>query len=473
MPVRSLSTRLLLLTIGVIMLVEILIYVPSVAQFRLAFLQERLAAAQIAALSLTETPDNMVSEDLQMKLLDTAGVMAVVLNLGDRRLLLSRVQPEGLAAQYDLRAPSQPGLILDAMATLARGGRGTIQVRTDPIGIEGQDIAVVLDEAYLYDAMLTYSRNVLGLSILISLVAGAFVYAILIAQLVRPMRRVTGAITRFAHAPEDPGGQLRPSDRRDEIGQAERELAAMQTELRQALRARRRLADLGGAISRINHDLRNILATAQLSADSLQRVDDDRVQRLSQRLVRAINRAVALCERTLRYGRADEPAPDKRTFHLADHLAEVGHALGLDDGGPIDWAVDVPDGLHAFGDPDQLFRVFMNLGRNAREALGLDGGVISVTAHKAANGDLMLQFADTGPGIPEDAQDTLFVPFNHRARGTGLGLAIAAEIMAAHQGTITLARTGEHGTVFEISLPGSGAVATAMDNPDVTPAAVS
>jgi signal transduction histidine kinase len=108
--------------------------------------------------------------------------------------------------------------------------------------------------------------------------------------------------------------------------------------------------------------------------------------------------------------------------------------------------------VHA--DRDQLFRVLMNLVRNAQQALAEAGGLITVGAWQTGE-QIVIEIADTGPGIPPGAREHLFEAFSGSTRpgGTGLGLPIAREILRAHGGDLELAHTGEDGTAFRLLLP--------------------
>jgi signal transduction histidine kinase len=268
------------------------------------------------------------------------------------------------------------------------------------------------------------------------------------------MRRLTENMMAFRDAPEDQRNVIATSDRADEIGIVTRELSGMEDAVRAALRQKARLAALGSAITKINHDLRNILATARLVSDRLADSSDPKVQRMAPTLVGSIDRAVTLCEQTLAYARDELPRPRRERFALGDLVEEVGRVVALltKDGGA--WQTFVPEGLIVHADRDQLFRVFVNLGRNAVEA---GARQVRVTAALRGTSDLTVDVADDGPGIPAKAQDKLFQPFagTARAGGTGLGLAIARELVRAHGGELTLAQTSADGTSFRIDLPGA------------------
>src|SRR4029077_9312688 len=125
------------------------------------------------------------------------------------------------------------------------------------------------------------------------------VYLALHYLFVRPLRRITANMVAFRAQPENPASIIVPSGRGDEVGTAERELAAMQRDLATMLQQKNRLAALGLAGSKINHDLRNLLTTAQLFSDGLASLPDPRVQRFAPALMRALERAIAFAESTL------------------------------------------------------------------------------------------------------------------------------------------------------------------------------
>jgi signal transduction histidine kinase len=319
----------------------------------------------------------------------------------------------------------------------------------------GESIEVVMGEAPLKAAMVRYGLDILGLSILISVITAALVYLSLDALLVKPMTKLTWNIVRFSERPEDPTRVINPSSRRDEIGTAERELSAMQKELAGTLSQKNRLAALGLAVSKVSHDLRNMLSSAQLLSDRLITVKDPTVQRLVPKLIASLDRAIRLCARTLDYGQAHETPPRRKRFQLAPLVGEIGDSLGLPRQG-LDWTVEVDEELEVDADRDQLYRVLSNLCRNAVQALeseGEDAGEIRVTARREGSVTI-IEVADTGRGVPEKARSHLFEAFQSVARkgGSGLGLAIAAELVQAHGGQIALVRN-EGGATFRVTIP--------------------
>lgn len=453
----SLSSRLLLLTILFVMLAEILIYLPSMARFRISYLEARIELADQAALALLAAPNAMVSAELEDELLRNVGGKLVAMRRQESNALIlsDRQELPMLGKPVDLSNWMWWEAIVDAVVTLSGNADRFIRV----VGPSPRDpqtrIELVLPTAPLADALRDFSWRIFSLSLLISLVTAGLVYLSLQWLLVRPMQRLIGSIVGFRAAPEDARQIIRPSARRDELGLAEHELHMMQQDLRHALTQRARLAQLGIAVSKISHDLRNMLASAQLVSDRLAASDDPTVRQVTPRLVNAVDRAIALCAQTLRYGKAEERAPEPEAVMLRDFVEDVAAGIGLADDASVRWHNAVPEGMSLPADAEHLYRVLNNLMRNAVQAMP-ESGDLRVAA--AISGDeAVIEIADTGCGLNETAQSHLFEPFRGgRNGGTGLGLAIARELVRAHGGELELARTGPLGTTFRIRLPIAG-----------------
>jgi signal transduction histidine kinase len=459
---NSLSGRFLILTTVFVMLAEVLIFVPSIARFREDFLLNRLERAQIASLALLA--DDMLETELEAELLGNAGVFNVVLRRDEmRQLMLSSPIPEPIADTFDLRDPGPMVLIKDALQRLASRQNRVIRVIGAPVRDAGLLIEVTMETEPLRSAMIDYGLRVLALSAVISVFTAVLLFVAVRIFLVRPIKGVVGYMQRYATAPEDARGIIHPSAGVTELREAEEALQKLQTELTQALKQRERLAQLGGAVAKISHDLRNILTSAQLFTDRIEASEDPLVRRLAPKLVNSITRAVSLCESTLAFGRAEEPAPTLTMVPLAPLVDDVVESERLaTDACHVQIENKVPVGLILRGDPEQLFRVVLNLVRNARQALAATGkpGVVTIAAREDEEA-WWISIEDTGPGLPSKAQEHLFQPFQGGARkgGSGLGLAISAELIRGHGGTLELKRTGQDGTVFEICLPrGDGAI---------------
>lgn len=463
-PARSLrlglSGKLLFLTVLFVMLAEVLIYVPSIANFRLNWLNDRLAAAHTAALVLDAAPSGMVPESLAKQILDSIGARAVAMKMGtQRRLLAAANLPSTIEDDVDMRNVRWWTAIKDAFSVLLFCVPGDFVRVVGPAPMGGDFLEVILDEAPLRKAMVTFSINILLLSLAISGITATLVFFALHYLLVRPMERLTANMVAFRADPENSALIVESSGRRDEIGTAQEELAAMQRELASMLHQQSRLAALGLAVSKINHDLRNLLASAQLFSDQLSTLPDPKVQRFAPKLMRALERAIAFCQSTLSYGAAQEPPPERKPIPVEPLIDEVHEALGLGLDVPIRWIVAVERGLIVDADHDQLFRVLVNIARNAMQALEARGNAdpardqIRITGRREG-GVVVIEVSDTGPGVPEKARAHMFQAFQGSARagGTGLGLAIAAELVRAHGGEIRLV-PGTIGATFSITIP--------------------
>jgi signal transduction histidine kinase len=458
MLIRSLSARLLVLTVFFVMLGEVLIFVPSVARYRMTYFEDHIAAAHIATLALLASPTGKLDQALTDELLAEVGAHSVTLR-----------RPDGVVQMFDgPDAPKPdvsivlggggnvPRMIGRSFATLFSSGNRVVQVTGASPFEPDTKVEIVLDEAPLREAMWQFGGRIFQLSIILSLIAAALVYLSLQWLLVRPMRRITASMSLFGQDPEDASRVIVPRGGRDEIGQAETELAAMQETVRQALGQHARLAALGTAITKINHDLRNILATARLVTDGLTTSAAPEVKAVAPRLIGAIDRAIALCGSTLDFSREGAPPFSPSRFKLRPLLAEIGPALALgEDGLAIE--LDVPADLAVKADRDQIYRVLLNLARNAAEA----GAHRLRIAGARDSGAVTIDVADDGPGLAPRARDNLFRPFagSGRPGGSGLGLAIARELMRLHGGDLVLAASTGSGTVFRITMPAPKAAA--------------
>jgi signal transduction histidine kinase len=455
----GLSGKLLLLTIPLVMIAEILIYVPSIANFWVNRLNGRLAAANTAALVLDAAPSGMVPESLARQILHSIDARAVAIKMGQqRRLLASTGLPPAIEHDIDMRSLTVWSSIVDSFEMMFETGNQAIRVIGPPPG-GGQFIEVVIDEAPLRQAMYVFSRNLLLVSLAIAILTAALVYLALHFLFVRPMRRLTASLVGFHENPESSAQIIVPSHRGDEIGVAERELSDMQRDLVSMLHQKSRLAALGLAVSKINHDLRNLLASSQLLSDQLATVPDPRVQRFAPKLMRSLERAIAFCQSTLSYGRAQEAAPDRRMILIEPVVAEVRESAGLASDASITWISAIERGLSIDADPDQLFRVLLNLVRNAAQALEgrprSDAAAMQIRITGWREGAVaIVEVSDTGPGVPAKTREHLFEAFQTSGRpgGSGLGLAIAAELVRAHDGEIHLVE-GTIGATFRITIP--------------------
>ncbi|AGT09996.1 sensor histidine kinase [Paracoccus aminophilus] len=461
MSLNTLSGRFALLTGIFVLLAELLIVFPSISNFRLYALESRLERAQIASLALLATDESLAS-DLESELLENAEVFNVVLRRNDiRQLVLSSPIPGPIAATYDLREQPFWTAIHDAIVQIATPENRVIRVIGAPVKQAGQLIEITMDTATLRHDMIDYGLRMLLISAAFAIITAILLNIVAQRMLLVPIRRVINHMTAYANAPEDARSIITPTARLSELNEAEVALAAMQKTVTSALKQKARLAQLGQAVARISHDLRNILTTAQLFADRLEASEDPAVRRAAPKLVNSITRAINLCETTLAFGKAEEPSPILSRFNLAALVSEVVEAESMnsgasEDGAEVEFLTDVAPNVMIRADRDQLNRVLSNLVRNARQAIQgtRKPGTIEISGGED-DAEWWIRVGDTGPGLPAKAREFLFQPFSGGSRkgGTGLGLAIAADLVRNHGGKLELLRTDEEGTEFRLALP--------------------
>ena len=453
----ALAWRLLMLTFAFAAVVEVLIVAPSAANFHERWLLDRLQSAELASVGVEALPYSAVEDETANQLLAIGGVQAVVVgDQGVRRLLLQAPNLPRAPELVDLRRDRPLARLIDPWRTLFGHPDRSIRVQARPRYRSGDFIEILAPAEPLKQELRAFLLNTLLASLLISLVAGALLYAGLAYLVLQPLRRVTRSIERFARDPEAEGDA--PSHRQDEIGRVERELARMQEEVRHSLRSRARLVALGEAVAKINHDLRNMLTSAQMASERLAASPDPQVAKALPRLERALGRAAALSRNVLEYGRSEEPPPQKTRLALAAAVAAAAEDAGLAGEG-VRLVKNLPARCTVHADPDQLHRILVNLMRNARQAIEGDPargghGVVRVSASTEGEA-CVIRIADDGPGIPPRVSDRLFQAFvsGRGSGGVGLGLTISRELATLNDGALDLVETGPAGTVFELRLP--------------------
>jgi len=461
----GLSLRLLILTVLFVALAGLMILPSSLAQFEDSWLTDRVRAAELASLAVDAAPNQVVSDKQSQELLNGAGVVSVAIQSdGVRRLLLAAPRMKRTPYLVDLRVEAPTSLVAPFETLLGGGGR-MVRVVAKPRFRDGDFVEIVTPDAPLRKALEDDLFRLTAIFAVISAVAGGLVYLSLNAFFVQPMQKITRAMERFRADPDDPAARVQLSGRRDELGRAEVELDRMQIDLRAALNSRARLAALGEAVAKINHDLRNMLTSAQIASERLAQSGDPKVAQTLPRLERALDRAVHLATDVLEYGKSEEapPAPVVLALRPAVEAAAEDAGLSINGSAPDAVALETSIGPReqVRADPDQLHRILLNLLRNGREAIGgqegsAGRGRIAVSLRREGE-TTVIRLADNGPGVSERARTRLFQPFagSSRPGGAGLGLAIAHELALAHGGDLTLIKTGPEGSVFEIRLPGA------------------
>jgi signal transduction histidine kinase len=451
---NTLSGRFLILTVVFVMLAEVLIFVPSIARFRVDYLNTRIERAQIASLALLA--DDMLAPELEAELLQNAGVYNVVLLRNEtRQLVLSSALPSPMSDTYDLRSPRITTLISDALHEVTRADDRIIRAVGFPKLDGGDLIEITLDSGPLQHAMRDYGLRILWLSAIISIFTALLLNIVVRWVIVRPISYLGRSMREYEKAPQDARRIIQPRASVIELREAEIALASLQSELSAALRQRQRLAQLGEAVAKVSHDLRNILSTVQLLSDRLEESDDPAVKRLAPKLVRSVSRAVALSENTLAFGRAQEPTPQLQRCDVGEIIDDVvtQETLATETAEHIEFKV-ICHVNELRADPEQLYRILQNLIRNARQAFGTSQGQIEiVVGEDDANWTIIVR--DNGPGLPPKAVEHLFHPFSGgtKREGSGLGLAIAHELVVGHGGTLGLEDNSQNGACFKITLP--------------------
>jgi signal transduction histidine kinase len=451
---HSLTKRLLAVSAGFIVLTEALIFLPTVADYREEWLTERFDTAELAVLAGRSGREDTVFASGSGELLRAADIRAVTLVTDQGRQLLVGTPPASPTKRINLEDQTFGGSIFDVFDTLITPPDRLLTIVARPRSNAAVKLEVVVPETSLHAAIIRETQLVFFSSLLLAMLIGALIYAALIDSFVRPMRRLTSAITRFRAAPQDASRNLVPSGRNDEIGEAEVAFADMQDTVRQAFMQRERLAQLGLSVSKISHDLRHSLGAAQLVSERLASVNDPIVRVTAPRLERALERAIGLAQSTLQFGKAQEAQPVPEVLYLADALDEASKEA-LNGLLGVGWTCDVPDTLDVEVDPDHLHRLLTNLIRNAGQAIIASGKSGGIHVSAVTRGDtVQLDIADTGPGLPRTVQDNLFAPFagSGLSGGAGLGLAIVRDLARLNGGDVAMISTGPSGTRFRVTL---------------------
>ncbi|MEM9495308.1 MAG: HAMP domain-containing sensor histidine kinase [Pseudomonadota bacterium] len=473
-----------MLTIVFVLIAEVVVLFPSIAKYRNDWFHERIEAAYLVGLALDGSTEEMIEEEIAMQLFETAGILGVTVARDEqsRLILAPDINPHGPSRLHrvDLDNQSPFEMLFNPWAALISQGDRYIRVMGAPRHMPKGKADLIVSQRELRRDLWAYARNIFGLSLVISTLTASLVYWALNRIIVKPVKKLTENMAAFEANPDRADRILKPSDRSDEVGDAERRLAAMQASIHDLLNERRRLAALGAGISKISHDLRNILASAQLMSDRLAKSDDPQVKKLSPRLVAALDRAVVMSRDTLAYGRMSPGVLKKTNIDLralVDEVFDAAAVLG------VRFINQCPEGFVIVADRTHFYRSIVNLVRNAADAMApqtpaaIEHGqpepnygtvTIAVETDKPETQACTISIADTGPGVPTHAQDALFEPFkgSQKPGGSGLGLAIASEIIRAHGGELTLAETSGEGAVFQIVLPApAGASASTMSAP--------
>lgn len=459
---RRLSSKLLLLTIGFVMLAEIVIFVPSVANYRQDWLTDRAQQAGLLAQALTGVPDYEASEVLTQQFMTDTDVMLMSAKRdGMTELVLG--EPPNISKdiiQIDLLNPPRFPSLLTPFRDIFSNGEEALRVNA-PSPVAGQDsLELLIPRQALRQELIAYLKNIFWLSLIIAVITGTLIYLSMSALIIRPVKQLAEDMTAFRENPERRRAVRDPSKRKDEIGQLEREFIDLKQSQRAAFRQRERLAGLGLAVAKINHDLRNVLSSALLISDRLSMNPEPKLSDMGERLTRTVERGIGLTEEVMAYSRAETADPQIQDTRIAFTIGEAAADV-IAQFPKTQFRNMVPTELMVRTDPDHAYRIFHNLFRNAAQAMAVHcekNCRLQVSA-ETRDGLAELRISDTGPGLPERAKENLFQAFSsaqaHSAetKSTGLGLSISKELAKAQGGDLNLMSSDESGTRFLLTLP--------------------
>jgi len=439
-----LSRRVFLLVAALVTACGILVHLPSLVAFRTDYLKHRLIDAYMATIALRA--GGTLTAAQQAMLLEQAHLIGIEVQSSGAELRLGAPAPVERDIRLDREPPGQS--LLCTLSVLFGQSQGLLRVSGAPPGEQGVWIAVTLEATALQRALRRQAIEALLLSVAISLFTAGLVQLGLMRLLLRPIERLTAQLAAFHTDPYNtPPPQL--ISRADEIGELQCSLAAMEAEVQTALKREARLAALGGAVARIHHDLKSILATVSFASTRLVDAADPRSRQLTELLGQSVRRAVNLCASTLDLARGETPVVQRERIDLATLCIQAAAAAARPPEFQV--TVNVPVSAAIHGDPERLARVLGNLLANSREA---GAQQVRLTTCSTAAG-WAIEIADDGPGVPEAARTRLFEPFTGsvKAGGNGLGLATSRDIARAHGGELELVRSGAHGACFRLTLP--------------------
>jgi len=459
---RRLSSKLLLLTIGFVMLAEMLLFIPSVALERQGWIEDRAEQAGLMAQALTGVPNYKASESLTKQFMNDTDVALMSTKSDDVKTFLLGEPPTeiGRMVEVDLSKPIRFPSPIAPLQDVFSGRQDVLRVIVDS-PVEGQDtLELLIPRQNLRAALLDYLTRIFWWSLGIAFITGSLIYWAMRALIIRPVEQLAEDMTAFREDPDRRRNIQTRSKRQDEIGQLQREFTDVKQSQRAAFRQRERLAGLGLAVAKINHDLRNVLASALLISDRLSMNPDEKMADMGERLTRTVERGIGLTEDVLSYSKAETADPQIQETRIAFTIGEAASDVIAKFPG-TQFRNTVPTDLMVHTDPDHAYRIFQNLFKNAAQAMAAHGGEtrrLKVSA-EIRDDRAELRIADTGPGLPDRARDNLFKAFsggqahNSNTKSTGLGLSISKELAKAQGGDLNLMSTDESGTRFLLTLP--------------------
>jgi len=240
----------------------------------------------------------------------------------------------------------------------------------------------------------------------------------------------------------------------------------IQHSLQQVVTERERLAAFGRIAAGIAHEVKNPLGGIRGAAELLElRAHDPHTRESARLIVREVDRIATLVDDLMVFARAEKVQLTPVNLHrLLDYVLDLVAHDPLSANAAVERHFD-PSLPELLADPDRLTQVFLNLARNALQALDAKGGTLIIRTRVSLdhrllvdNGirvpEVLIEFEDSGPGIPADVLEKVSTPFfTTRAGGTGLGLALSKHWVARHSGILRVESTPGEGTTVRVSLP--------------------
>ncbi|MHB8834088.1 MAG: sensor histidine kinase [Candidatus Methylomirabilia bacterium] len=376
---------------------------------------------------------------------------------------------ELLLRRYAAAAPAAPERV-ELEREVRRAGKEIVTLAEDISGSERRSLQLLLAR---------YRRGLVGAIVLLSALAIA-IGQVLAREVVRPLRALEQALNRVAEGRYDPVA----------IGSRDREIVSLTNALNRMLRERElherhliqseKLASLGTLLSGVAHELNNPLSNISTSAQILaeemgtKEGNCELAGELVGQIGEQTDRARNIVRSLLEFSRDREFR--KEPLLLRPLVEETVRFLKGQIPPGVSVEVAVPAEITLLGDRQRLQQVFLNLVKNAAEAVPPESGRVVVSARRVAAGGapeadaalvvhgaslaagdvIEIEVLDNGPGIPPQIRKKIFDPFfttKDVGKGSGLGLFVVYEIVEEHDGSIAVENGIGGGTLFSIRLP--------------------
>ena len=453
----GIAGQLLLYTVGLVLLLVVLVFPLLITERRNEWLAGRVNTAELVAAAAQSSPQHRASNEFSRIARERLFILSILGDAGERREIILAPEQPVTGTPVRMNIPDDLSLWFpDTIAHFTTSEERHLKLSFKPELTPYEDMEVIVSEATLRNVLIAQSGAIILNALMFSVLAGAIVYFMVFRLVVRPMQGIADSVTRFSEAPDTTRIEL-PYAQSDEIQRVQGALETMQKTVSTALRQRKRLADLGEAVAKISHDLRNSLSAAQVLSDGLADSNDPHVRDAAPRLERAIQRSITLAEATLKYGRSETPLPNLKSLPFRAAIDEA-MAEGIAGWPGVQVRVACADDLQIVADDDHLYRIITNIVRNAAKAItsrpaGSDAGLVTAEA-RFAGANVILKISDNGPGIPKSVLAKLFQPFSKAGSdgGTGLGLAIARELARGMGGELELVTSSAAGSSFSLTL---------------------